>query len=169
MTTAATLAASGPDASASAGQYLTFKLAGEEYGVDILRVQEIKGWEQATRIPQAPPFVIGVINLRGAIVPIIELRRRLGLATVAIGPTTVVIVVRVAGERGERTVGVVVDAVCDVYTVATSQLQPAPDVGAGVDTAFIRGLATVASKLVILLDMDRLVNASIFDGLGAAA
>src|SRR5580698_3872046 len=92
-------------------QYLTFMLAGEEYGVDILRVQEIKGWDKVTRIPHTPDYVLGVINLRGAVVPILDLRRRFGLETVEFGPTTVVIVVRVMNGLTERTVAVVVDAV----------------------------------------------------------
>ncbi len=151
------------DAQAGSEQYLTFQLAGEEYGVDILRVQEIKGWERATRIPHAPHYVLGVINLRGAIVPIIELRRRFGLESVAFGPTTVVIVVKVASERGERTVGMVVDAVCEVYNVGASDVKPPPEVGSSVDTAFVRGLATVEQKMLILLDIDRLINASVLD------
>jgi purine-binding chemotaxis protein CheW len=157
------------DAQAGSEQYLTFQLAGEEYGVDILRVQEIKGWEKATRIPHAPHYVLGVINLRGAIVPIIELRRRFGLESVEFGPTTVVIVVKVASERGERTVGMVVDAVCEVYNVDAADVKPPPEVGSSVDTAFVRGLATVEDKMLILLDIDRLINASVLDGLNAAA
>lgn len=166
----AAISGEGRDASSvAAEQYLTFQLAGEEYGVDILRVQEIKGWERATRIPHAPHYVLGVINLRGAIVPIIELRKRFALEPAEFGPTTVVIVVKVMGERGERTVGIVVDAVCEVYSVAAAELQSAPDVGAGVDTAFIKGLATVESKMIILLDIDQLINSSVLDGLAPVA
>jgi purine-binding chemotaxis protein CheW len=157
------------DAAAVGEQYLTFQLAGEEYAVDILRVQEIKGWERATRIPHAPHYVLGVINLRGAIVPIIELRRRFGLEPTTFGPTTVVIVVKVMGERSERTVGMVVDAVCEVYNVATADLKPPPEVGSSVDTAFVKGLATVEDKMLILLEIDRLINSSILDNVEAAA
>src|ERR1700710_1335829 len=96
-------------------QFLTFMLDGEEYGVAILQVQEIKGWDKVTRIPHTPDYVLGVINLRGAVVPILDLRRRLGLGTVEFGPTTVVIVVRVNHGGNERTVGMVVDAVSEVY------------------------------------------------------
>ena len=105
-------ATAGADRSAAetSEQYLTFMLAGEEYGVDILRVQEIKGWDKVTRIPHTPAYVLGVINLRGAVVPILDLRRRFGLETIDFGPTTVVIVVRASGGGDERTVGVVVDA-----------------------------------------------------------
>src|SRR5271170_4619992 len=124
-------------------QYLTFMLAGEEYGVDILRVQEIKGWDRATRIPHTPDYVLGVINLRGAVVPILDLRRRFGLEATDFGPTTVVIVVRVMSGRGERTVGVVVDAVSEVYNVDAADTKPPPDVCGSVDTVFVKALATI--------------------------
>src|SRR5271169_73812 len=117
---------------ANGEQYLTFLLAGEEYGVDILRVQEIKGWDKVTRIPHTPDYVLGVINLRGAVVPIVDLRRRFGLETIEFGPTTVIIVMRVAGARHERTVGVVVDAVSEVYNVDPADMKPPPDVCGGV-------------------------------------
>src|SRR5579863_2022997 len=108
MSTAKTTA--GPDRSGtdSSEQYLTFMLAGEEYGIDILRVQEIKGWDRVTRIPHAPAYVLGVINLRGTVVPVLDLRCRFGIETIPFGPTTVVIVIRVAGGRGDKTVGIVV-------------------------------------------------------------
>jgi len=152
-----------------AGQYLTFQLGREEYAVDILRVQEIKGWERATRIPHASEYVLGVINLRGAIVPIIELRKRFALESTEFGPTTVVIVVKVTGADSERTVGMVVDAVCEVYNIADADLKSPPEVGASVETAFVKGIATVENKMLIVLDIDRLINASILDGIGAAA
>ena len=144
-------------------QFLTFMLAGEEYGVDILRVQEIKGWDKVTRIPHTPDYVLGVINLRGAIVPILDLRRRFGLDTTDFGPTTVVIVVRVAGARDERTVGMVVDAVCDVYNVGLGDSKPPPDVCGGVETIFVKALTTVDQKMLILLDIDRLIGHSLAD------
>jgi purine-binding chemotaxis protein CheW len=144
-------------------QFLTFMLAGEEYGVDILRVQEIKGWDKVTRIPHTPEYVLGVINLRGAIVPILDLRRRFGLDTTEFGPTTVVIVVRVAGARDERTVGMVVDAVSEVYNVDVGDSKPPQDVCGSVDTIFVKALATVEDKMLILLDIDRLIGNSIAD------
>jgi purine-binding chemotaxis protein CheW len=144
-------------------QFLTFMLAGEEYGVDILRVQEIKGWDKVTRIPHTPDYVLGVINLRGAIVPILDLRRRFGLDTTEFGPTTVVIVVRVSGARDERTVGMVVDAVSEVYNVDVGDTKPPPDVCGSVDTIFVKALATVEDKMLILLDIDRLIGNSISD------
>lgn len=155
---------------ATSDQYLTFMLAGEEYGVDILRVQEIKGWDKVTRIPHTPPYVLGVINLRGAVVPILDLRRRFGLEAIQFGPTTVVIVVRVAGALDERTVGMVVDAVSEVYNVDAGDSKPPPDVCGSVDTVFVKALATVEqNKMLILLDIDRLIGNSIADELSSGA
>jgi purine-binding chemotaxis protein CheW len=142
-------------------QYLTFMLAGEEYGVAILQVQEIKGWDKVTRIPHTPDYVLGVINLRGAVVPILDLRRRLGLGTVEFGPKTVVIVVRVNNSGSERTVGMVVDAVSEVYHVAAAETKPPPDVCGNVNTVFVKALATVQDRMLILLDMERLISDSI--------
>lgn len=140
------------------GQYLTFMLAGEEYGVEILKVQEIKGWDTATPIPNTPDHVLGVLNLRGAIVPIFDLRKRFALDTIDYGPTTVVIVVKMLHDGQERTVGLVVDAVADVYRLESSEIQPPPDMGGAIDTEFVRGLATVDDKMVILLEIDRLID-----------
>jgi len=140
-------------------QYLTFLLDGEEYGVDILRVQEIKGWDKVTPIPNTRDFIQGVINLRGAVVPIIDLRRRFAKEPVAHSKTTVVIVLKVHGEKAERTMGFVVDAVSDVYTVGTDQLRPPPDFGEA-EARFVKGLATVDRKMIILLDIDQLADAA---------
>jgi purine-binding chemotaxis protein CheW len=139
-------------------QYLTFLLGDEEFGVDILRVQEIKGWEQATAIPNTPDYIRGVMNLRGTVVPIVDLRRRFQLDSAEYTPTTVVIVLKVEGDHSTRTMGFVVDAVSDVYNVAPENLQPAPDFGSRVNTQFIRGLAVVEEKMVILLDFDSLIG-----------
>ncbi|HTV95022.1 MAG TPA: chemotaxis protein CheW [Steroidobacteraceae bacterium] len=160
--------ADGP-AAGGAEQYLTFLLAGEEYGVDILRVQEIKGWDKVTRIPRTADYVLGVINLRGAVVPIIDLRRRFALESLEFGPTTVVIVVRVVAKSGERTVGMVVDAVSEVYSIDMAATKPPPDVCAGVDTVFVKALATVDDKMLILLDIDLLIGHSILEEAAAAA
>ncbi len=163
MSTAKTTAGADKSAAETSEQYLTFMLAGEEYGVDILRVQEIKGWDKVTRIPHTPDYVLGVINLRGAVVPILDLRRRFGLETIDFGPTTVVIVVRVMNGLTERTVGVVVDAVSEVYNVDAADSKPPPDVCGSVDTVFVKALATVEEKMLILLDIDRLIGNSIAD------
>lgn len=150
----------------NADQYLTFMLAGEEYGVDILRVQEIKGWDKATPLPNTPDYVRGVMNLRGTIVPIIDLRMRFNMERIAYGPTTVVIVLKVEGEGRDRIMGIVVDAVSDVYAVPAEELRPSPDFGGNVHVEFVRGLATVDEKMVIILNIDKLLNA---DDLEAAS
>ena len=146
-------------ASEGGSQFLTFLCAGEEYGVDILRVQEIKGWDGVTRVPYAPPYLLGVMNLRGVIVPVIDLRQRFGLEKRAADSSTVVVVVRVRGERAEKTAGIVVDAVSDVYSIPQEAMKPTP-LG-GENGACVRGLATVAEKMVMLLDIDELVANSI--------
>ena len=142
-----------PDSS----QFLTFVCAGEEYGVDILCVQEIKGWDGVTRVPYTPPYLLGVMNLRGVIVPVVDLRTRFGVAQRAPDGSTVVIVVRVHSERGEKTAGIVVDAVSEVYSVTPDNIKPTPDLGAVGDGACVRGLASVDGKMVMLLDIDKLV------------
>lgn len=144
-------------------QYLTFMLAGEEYGVDILRVQEIKGWDNVTPIPNTPNYIKGVINLRGTIVPIIDLRERFSLESISYGPTTVVIVLKVNSEKGSRTMGIVVDAVSEVYNISQETLKPAPDFGQAISTDFVMGLATVEEQMVIVLDIDHLLNSSVLN------
>ncbi len=139
-------------------QYLTFIMAEEEYGVDILCVQEIRGWESATPIPNAPAHIKGVINLRGTIVPIVDLRQCFGLEAIEYTAVTVVIVLKVETVKGSRIMGIVVDAVSDVYTLAESEMKPAPDLGDEVNTDFIRGLVNVDEKMVILLEIDRLLS-----------
>lgn len=139
-------------------QYLTFILKDVEYGVDILRVQDIKGWEAVTPIPNTPEYIQGVMNLRGTIVPIIDLRLRFGLERIDYGKTTVIVVLKVISEDSERIMGIVVDSVSDVYNVAKQDIKEAPDFGATVHTEFISGLATVDEKMVIILDIDHLLN-----------
>ncbi len=138
-------------------QYLTFVCAGEEYGVEILRVQEIKGWDNVTRVPYVPDYVLGVMNLRGMIVPVIDLRVRFGIERRAFDASTVVIVVRVQSSKGEKTVGIVVDAVSEVYSFSADAIKPAPDLGGNVADACVSGITTVDTKMVMLLDIDTLV------------
>jgi purine-binding chemotaxis protein CheW len=144
-------------------QFLTFIMAGEEYGVDILRVQEIRGWDGVTPIPNTPDYIKGVINLRGSVVPIIALRERFGLESVEYGPTTVVIVLRVESDKGERVMGIVVDAVSDVYNVAPEDMKAPPDFGSIISVDFVKGLTTVDEKMVIILDIDHLMNSDELD------
>lgn len=135
--------------SSASKEYLSFALGGEEYAIDILCVREIRGYEPVTRIANAPPFVKGVTNLRGAIVPIVDLRLRFGLEAADYGPFTVVIVL----DLGTRTVGVVVDTVSDVVTLEDGQIQPPPAFVAGVANAFIRGLAGQGAQMLVVLDI----------------
>ena len=158
-----------PGAIGPTHQYLSFFLGGEEYATDILRVQEIKGWDTVTRVPYSPSYILGVINLRGAIVPVIDLRVRFSLDTAGFDSATVIIVVHVAGPRGERVVGIVVDAVSDVYSISADSIQPPPDVMGSIDHMFVTGLARLDDKLVIILDIERLVTSSILGASKAAA
>ncbi|MFK8026618.1 MAG: chemotaxis protein CheW [Gammaproteobacteria bacterium] len=139
-------------------QYLTFKLAGEEYGVEILRVQGIQGLQKVTTIPNTPEYILGVINLRGEIVPVIDLRKRFSLESIEFSSTTVVIVVRMINEGKERTLGVVVDGVSEVYRFENKNVQEPPEFGGAISTEFLKGLASVDEKMVILLEIDHLVD-----------
>ena len=153
-------------ASGDARQYLTFMLADEEYGVDILRVQEIKGWDGCTPMPNMPDYILGVINLRGTVVPIVDLRKLFELETIPFDKTTVVIVVRVSDEEhGERTMGMVVDAVSEVHNIAKTDLKPAPDFGGAMSVDSIKGLVTRDNKMLILLDIDHLMNNGVLQSL----
>lgn len=149
-------------------QFLTFMLAGEEYGVDILRVQEIKGWDAVTNIPNTPEYIRGVINLRGTIVPIVDLRLRFNMDKMEYGPTTVVIVLKVMSDEKSRIMGIVVDGVSDVYNIPSEEIREAPDFGSGIDTDFVMGLASVEEKMVILLDIDHMLNAAELAGIDEA-
>ena len=139
-------------------EYLSFKLGAEEYGIDILKVQEIRGYEQPTRIANAPSFIKGVVNLRGVIVPIVDMRMRFGLADVQYNAFTVAIILNVAG----RTVGMVVDSVSDVLELDNSQLRPAPEFHGAVDSSYITGLGTVKNgddeRMLILMDIEALIK-----------
>jgi len=135
-------------------QYLTFTMAGEEYGVEILKVQEIKGYSAITHIPNTPAYVKGVMNLRGTIIPVIDLRAKLAMAEGQYNQFTAIVVLTV----GAKTMGLVVDAVSDVLNIPGSDVQPTPDFGADVNARFISGMAKAAEKLVVLLDLDELLG-----------
>jgi purine-binding chemotaxis protein CheW len=141
------------------GQYLSFDLGGELYGVNILKVQEIKGWEEVRHLPDMPEYIKGVIDLRGSIVPIIDLRTRFRLKQAEYTPTTVVIVLAV--ERGDDRllVGSVVDGVSDVLDIGEKDVRRAPDLGSRVNKKYISGMASKDGRMVILLDMDKLFSA----------
>ena len=142
-------------------QVLTFVLGNETYGVDILRVQEIRGWSAVTKIPHAPPHVLGVLNLRGSIVPIVDLRMRFALDRAEYTAVTVIIVVSVISAAGRRDFGVVVDGVSDVVDVNTAEVKAAPELGAKGATDYIRGLVPVSERMVVLLDIDRLIGSDL--------
>lgn len=150
------------DINANLSQYLSFTLGHEEYGVDILRVQEIRSWEPVSRIPNVPSYEKGVVNLRGAIVPIIDLRERFDLGAAEYGPTTVVVVLQTTHRGQSRIMGVVVDAVSDVVNVDKERIQAAPKFSAKVSTEYLTGLASVNGRMVMLLDVDKLLK---LDGL----
>src|SRR5512139_745198 len=146
-----------PRVSGGTRQVLTFSLGEETYGVDILRVKEIRGWSPVTRIPRSTESVLGVLNLRGAIVPIIDLRVRFALQAPQFTPVTVIIVLSLLTENGQRECGIVVDSVRDVADVATDSIRPAPSMNAGDTGDFIEGITTCDERMLILLDADRLV------------
>jgi purine-binding chemotaxis protein CheW len=147
-------------------QVLTFVLGSQTYGVDILRVQEIRGFSAVTRIPQAPAHVLGVLNLRGSIVPIVDLRMRLSLERAEFTPVTVIIVLSVLAGSNRRDFGVVVDGVSDVVDVNETEMRAAPELGSRGATSYIRGLVTLQERMVVLLDIDRLIGTDL-DELGA--
>lgn len=161
-------AVAGGKAAARSGEYLTFRLGGEEYGIDILRVQEIRSYEPPTRIANAPHFIKGVVNLRGVIVPIVDLRLKLGCDSAEYNDFTVVIVLNVRG----RVVGAVVDSVSDVLELTGAHIKPAPELSSGVDSSFITGIGSIPQpaakedegkakeRMLILMDIEGLMSAS---------
>ncbi|MDR6990830.1 chemotaxis protein CheW [Luteimonas sp. 3794] len=149
----------------AAGEYLTFTLGAEHYGVDILKVQEIRGYDAVTRLPDAPDYIKGVINLRGTIVPVIDLRLKLRLAEARYDSFTVMIVLNVE----DRVVGIVVDGVSDVVPLAEDQVRATPEFGATVDTKFIAGIGTLDERMLILLDIETLLDSADFVDTAALA
>lgn len=139
-------------------EYLTFLLDNEEFGVDILCVQEIMVWSPVTEIPGTPDYLKGVINLRGVIVPIVDLRQRFGAEQVEYDATTVVIVLRSLNPEKPIVVGLVVDAVSDVYKVNDQEVKKAPDFGTQLDSQFLSGMATIEDKIIIILDTVKLLS-----------
>jgi purine-binding chemotaxis protein CheW len=153
-----TTPANGNDVAAGSQQVLTFVLGNETYGVDILRVQEIRGFSAVTKIPHAPSHVLGVLNLRGSIVPIVDLRMRFSLERAEYNAVTVIIVLSVQSATGRRDFGVVVDGVSDVVDVKKAEVRPAPELGSASATEYILGLVPVAERMVVLLDIDCLIG-----------
>lgn len=140
-------------------EFLAFKLGAEEYGVDILRVQEIRSYEVPTRMVNAPDFILGVVNLRGVIVPIIDMRIRFGMEEVKYDNFTVVIVLNI----GRHVLGMVVDAVSDVISLAPEQMRPVPEFSGAIDAGSVLAIGSVAQRMLILLDIEKVMGA---DSLG---
>ena len=150
---------------AAGREVLVFVLGREEYGVDILKVQEIRGYEKVTPIPSAPAFLKGVVNLRGSIVPLVDMRVKFALPDPTYDATTVVVILRVGG----RVIGLVVDAVSDVIRLAEREVRPAPPLGSVVDGSFLAGLATRDERMILLLDIEKLLSAADMNLLGRVA
>jgi purine-binding chemotaxis protein CheW len=145
------------DATASGTrEYLTFRLDQEEYGIDILKVQEIRGYEPPTRVAEAPNFIKGVVNLRGTIVPIVDMRLKFNCAQAEYNSFTVVIILNLRN----RIVGIVVDSVSDVMELPAANIKPAPDLDSGIDSAAVLGLGSLGDRMLILVDIERLMLAS---------
>lgn len=142
--------------SGASSEFLAFSLGDEVYGIDILKVQEIRGYEPVTKIANTPEFIKGVINLRGVIVPIVDMRVKFHLAAVDYNQFTVVIILNVCG----RVIGMVVDGVSDVIALPSEQIHPAPEFGSSLDTQYLRGMASMEGRMVILVDIERLMSAS---------
>lgn len=137
-------------------EFLAFTLGQEEYGLDILRVQEIRGYEPVTRIANAPAFIKGVVNLRGTIIPVVDMRIKFSLGEPTYDQFTVVIILNIAG----RIVGMVVDSVSDVTTLSPEQVKPAPEIGTVFDTEYLIGLGTIGERMLILVDIDKLMTSA---------
>ena len=141
-------------AKAGANEFLTFRLGKEEYGIDILKVQEIRGYDHVTRIANAPDFIKGVINLRGIIVPIVDLRLKFRLSEATYDRFTVVIILNLA----RRVVGIVVDSVSDVIALPSGEIKPAPEFSGALNVKYIEGLATAGERMIIVADIERLMT-----------
>ncbi len=158
-------AASAAQTQAHSGQYLTLRLGSEEYAIDILQVQEIRSYEEPTRMVNAPGYIKGVVNLRGVIVPIVDLRMKLNLEKVEYNEFTVVIILNVRG----TVIGAVVDSVSDVVTLSAQAIKPAPQFEAAIDARFITGLANVGERMLIVMNMDALMSNAEMGMLAATA
>lgn len=137
-------------------EFLAFTLGSEEYGIDILKVQEIRGYEAVTRIANAPEFIKGVINLRGIIIPVVDMRIKFNLGTPTYDQFTVVIILNIGG----RIMGMVVDSVSDVTTLTNEQIKPAPEMGTAFNSDYLMGLGTIDERMLILIDIDKLMSSS---------
>jgi len=149
-----------------AGKYLTFQLGNEEFAIQVLRVREIMGVQEITAVPQTPGYVKGVINLRGKVIPVVDLRLKFGLAEMEYTQRTCIIVVQIQGEADKLLIGVIVDAVSEVLTLQASEIEDTPDFGSGVATPYLLGMAKIKGKVKILLDIDKVLSSQDVSGLG---
>ena len=151
------------------GKYLTFTLADEEYGIGILKIREIIGMMSITSVPQTPPFVKGVINLRGKVIPVVDLRLRFGMQEIEYTERTCIIVVEIEGQAGTVEIGIVVDAVCEVLNIKGEDIEDTPTFGTKLDTEYILGMAKMEGGVKILLDIDQVLCAQEVAALEKAA
>ncbi|HLK64415.1 MAG TPA: chemotaxis protein CheW [Bryobacteraceae bacterium] len=144
---------------ARAGKYLTFQLANEEFGIRVLKVREIMGLQEITAVPQTPAHIKGVINLRGKVVPVVDLRLKFGLLTAEYTQRTCIIVTQIVGETGLVLMGIIVDAVSEVLNLTSAEIEDTPDFGEEIAGQYLLGMAKVKGKVKILLDIDRVLSA----------
>ncbi|MFW6428658.1 MAG: chemotaxis protein CheW [Desulfosalsimonas sp.] len=152
-----------------AGKYLTFLLGEESYGIEILKVQEIIGMQTITRIPRTPEYVKGVINLRGKVIPVIDLRLRFGMEEAEVSRKTCIIVVQVTRAETSVTMGIVVDEVSEVLEISAEEIEPPPGFGTSVETSFVLGMAKIENSVKILLDIDRIMTEGEMEALAKQA
>lgn len=150
-----------------AGKYLVFHLGREEFGIQVLKVREIMGIQDITAVPQTPVFVKGVINLRGKVIPVVDLRAKFGLPAIDYSQRTCIIVVQVEGDAGGMLMGIVVDGVSEVLNLAAGEIEDTPDFGQGVETPYLLGMAKVKGKVKILLDISQVLSTAELKGLEA--
>lgn len=139
-------------------QFITFRSGAQEFGADIMTIREIRGWTETTPLPHAPPFVRGVINLRGVVLPVVDLKARLGRAPAEANPKHVIVVVETALAGRARTIGILVDAVSDILTVTAGEIQPTPELARDAASACVDGIAVLGERMVTILSMERLIG-----------
>lgn len=153
------------DAGAQRRQFITFRSGAQDFGADIMAIREIRGWTETTPLPHAPDYVRGVINLRGVVLPVVDLKARLGQGLTQANPKHVIVVV----QTESRTIGLLVDAVSDILTVTAAEIQPTPELAREADSAFIEGIAVLSERMVTILGMDRLIGSLVGDTAAQAA
>jgi purine-binding chemotaxis protein CheW len=165
MSTTSSITRTGELADGTGSEFLAFTLGSEEYGIDILKVQEIRGYEKVTALPQSPAYLKGIVNLRGIIVPVIDLRVKFGLPDPRYDAFTVVIILRIA----QRVIGIVVDGVSDVVQLTAAEIRAAPSLGSLVDSSYLAGLATQNERMILLMDIEKFLSSGEMNLLERAA